>query len=245
MSSNQEAPRLRWDRRGSATFHRATRLECDEDAPVGAAADAVLGERGAEEVAAERLKAGAIVGGNPDVGVEVEAIELGLAGPAGGDVTKVRLVAEAADACAGAGAEGDAALDGGADEAGEDGRSLGEGVSRRAIVFGLEVAAGEQLLDAGADGAEDVGHVLVARWGCGVKGERPRPSVAEDAGGRSRYPWPGRRQQVTTIRQQTTSQQRMLVLTVRRARSRERVVPYSVSLLRRRSGGRCDGRRLP
>jgi hypothetical protein len=97
------------------------RLECDEDAPVGAEAEAVLGERGAEEVAAELLEAGAIVRRHPDVGVEVEAVELSLTRAAGGDVTEVRLGAEAADAGAGAGAEGDAALDGGPDEAGQDG----------------------------------------------------------------------------------------------------------------------------
>jgi len=42
--------------------------------------------------------------------VEVETFELGLAGAAGGEVTEVRLVAEAADAGAGAGAESDATL---------------------------------------------------------------------------------------------------------------------------------------
>jgi hypothetical protein len=42
----------------------------------------------------------------------VEAVELGLTRAAGGDVPEVRLVAEATDAGAGAGAEGDAALDG-------------------------------------------------------------------------------------------------------------------------------------
>ena len=47
-------------------------------------------ERGAEEVAAERLEAGPIVGGDPDVGVEIEAIELGLTRAAGGDVTEGR-----------------------------------------------------------------------------------------------------------------------------------------------------------
>jgi hypothetical protein len=36
-------------------------------------------------------------------------------------VTEIRLVAEAADAGAGTGAEGDAALDGRADDLGEDG----------------------------------------------------------------------------------------------------------------------------
>jgi hypothetical protein len=67
------------------------RLERDEDAPVGPELEAVLGERGAEEVAAELLEAGAIVRGDPDVGVEIEAIELGLTWAAGGDVTEVRL----------------------------------------------------------------------------------------------------------------------------------------------------------
>ena len=41
------------------------RLERDEDAPVGPEVDAVLGERGAEEVAAELLEAGTIVRGDP------------------------------------------------------------------------------------------------------------------------------------------------------------------------------------
>ena len=45
---------------------------------------------------AELLEAGAIVRGDPDVGVEIEAIELGLTWAAGGDVTEVRLTAEAA-----------------------------------------------------------------------------------------------------------------------------------------------------
>ena len=57
------------------------RLERDEDAPVSPEVDPVLGERGAEEGAAELRKAGTIVGGNPDVGVEVEAVELSLARP--------------------------------------------------------------------------------------------------------------------------------------------------------------------
>jgi len=43
------------------------------------------------------------------------------------------------------------------------------------------VAAGEQASDTGADGGEDVRHVVVARWGRGVKGKRPWPSFAEDA----------------------------------------------------------------
>jgi len=50
--------------------------------------------------------------------VEVEAVELGLTRAAGGDVTEVRLVAEAADAGAGPWPQRDAALDGGPYEAG-------------------------------------------------------------------------------------------------------------------------------
>jgi hypothetical protein len=77
-------------------------LEFDEDASVGTELDAVLGERGAEEVAAELFEAGAIIRGHPDVGVEVEAVELGLAGTARGGMAQVRLVAEAVDAGASA-----------------------------------------------------------------------------------------------------------------------------------------------
>ncbi len=40
---------------------RHTRRELDEDASIGAEAEAVLGERGAEEIATELLEAGAIV----------------------------------------------------------------------------------------------------------------------------------------------------------------------------------------
>ena len=87
-------------------------LEFDEDAAVGAEAETVLGERGAEEIAAELLEAGAIVGGDPDVGVEGEAVEVGLAGAAGGEMSEIGLIAEATDAGAGPGAEGDVALDG-------------------------------------------------------------------------------------------------------------------------------------
>jgi hypothetical protein len=172
-----ELDRLEQQLRGAIAPHR---LELDEDAAVGAA-DAVLGERGAEEIAAELFEAGAIVGGNPDVGVEVEALGLGLARAAGGDVTEVRLLAEAAEAGAGAGAESDAALDGGADDPGQDGRGLAEGVGRRAGVGWLELATGEQPSDTGADGGEELCHVLIARCGRRVKGEVAGLRLAEDA----------------------------------------------------------------
>jgi hypothetical protein len=59
-------------------------LELDQDASIGAEAETILGERGAEERAAELFDARAIGGGDPDVGVEIEAVELGLARAAGG-----------------------------------------------------------------------------------------------------------------------------------------------------------------
>jgi len=136
------------------------RFEFDEDAAVRAEAETVLGERGAKEIAAELLEAGGIVGGDPDVGVQVEAVEVGLAGAARGEMPEIGLVAEATDAGAGPGAEGDAALDGGAHEASQDGRGLGEWVGGCVVVFRLELAAGEQPPDPGADGGQDM------RQGC-------------------------------------------------------------------------------
>src|SRR6266511_398312 len=71
---------------------------------------------------AERLEAGAIGRRHPAVGVEVEAVALGLARAAGGDVTEVRLVAKAADAGAGPGAEGGTAWTEASDGAKADAR---------------------------------------------------------------------------------------------------------------------------
>jgi hypothetical protein len=61
----QEFDGLEEEVRRSIAPHR---LELDEDASIGAEAYAVLGERGAEEIATELLEAGAIVWGDPDVG---------------------------------------------------------------------------------------------------------------------------------------------------------------------------------
>src|SRR3970282_1836169 len=160
----QELDRLEEQMRGAIA---PDGLQRDEDASVGPELDAVLGERGAEEVAGELLEAGTIVRGDPDVGVEIEAIELGLTRAAGGDVTEVRLVAEAADAGTSAGAEGDAALEGAGGGAAQDGGGVGERVRRGGVVSGLEGAVGEQPPHAGADGGEDVRDVLVAREGGG------------------------------------------------------------------------------
>ena len=96
-------------------------LEFNGDAAIGAEADAILGERGPEEVTTEMFETSAIVRGHPDVGVEIEAVELRLTRAAGGDEPEVWFVAEAADAGARPGAEGDTALHRGADKASQDG----------------------------------------------------------------------------------------------------------------------------
>jgi len=56
------------------------------------------GRTGTEEIATAWLEAHPIVGRNPDVGVEIEAVELRLARAVGGDVGGVRLAAGAAQA---------------------------------------------------------------------------------------------------------------------------------------------------
>jgi len=96
-------------------------------------------------------------------------------------VTEIRLVAEAADAGAGTGAEGNAALDGRADDPGEDGRGPAEGIGRRVVVSRLELATSEQPPDPCADRGKNPHHVLVAGWRRGVKGEAAGLRFTEDA----------------------------------------------------------------
>jgi|SRR5712692_6394708 len=74
FSRNSMGSKRKWE-----VPSRHTVWEFDEDAPVGAEAEAILSERGAEEIAAELIEAGAIVGGDPDVGVQVEAVEVACA----------------------------------------------------------------------------------------------------------------------------------------------------------------------
>jgi len=52
----------------------------EDDRPVVALVEAVLGRRRAGDVAAEALEARPVAGGDGDVGVEVEAVETGAAG---------------------------------------------------------------------------------------------------------------------------------------------------------------------
>ena len=78
------------------------------------------------------------------------------------------------------GPSGDAALDGGADETGEDRSGVAEWVGGRAVVVRLELVTGEQPSDPPADGNEDLGDIFVARWRGGVEYEPTWPALAED-----------------------------------------------------------------
>jgi hypothetical protein len=89
--------------------------------------------------------------------------------------------AEMREQHAGAGAEGDATLDGGIDETRKEGRGLAEGIGGHAVVVRLEPVAPEQPPDPGAHSSEDVGHVVVARRRGRVKGEPSWPRLGEDA----------------------------------------------------------------
>jgi len=130
-------------------------VELGEEASVGPKLDAVLGERGAEEVAAELFGAGAIVRWHPDVGVEVAAVEGGRGGTAKGGRAQIRLAAEAAGGGAGAGGPG--ATRPWTEAPARPARTGEAPVSGSVGVlssFRLELGTDEQPPDPGADGGE-------------------------------------------------------------------------------------------
>src|SRR2546429_2537572 len=82
--------------------------------------------RRSEDVAGETLEPGAVVGRNGDVGVEIEALEVGLARSPRGDPGGVGLAADLDDPGAGPRPERNAPLHGSAADAGQRGEFLGE-----------------------------------------------------------------------------------------------------------------------
>jgi hypothetical protein len=70
--------------------------------------------------------------------------------PACESMTEIELVTEGADTGAGTGAESHGALDGCADDPGQDGRGLAEGVRRRVVLARLELTTVEQPPDPAA-----------------------------------------------------------------------------------------------
>ena len=109
---------------------RPGRLEREQNAAVAQELKPVLADGRTQEIAAQLLEPRVIPGGHRDIRVEVEAVELRVPGRGGDDPRGVRLLAQAPHAAARAAPHGDAPLDGGAADAGEGCRFLGEGIRR-------------------------------------------------------------------------------------------------------------------
>jgi len=101
-------------------------LELQQDAAVPGEPKAILSDRGPQQVAAELLEPRTVFCGYDQVRVEIEALKVGLAGPGAGDPQGIGLAPEVEDAGSGPPAERDTSLHGGAREAGQGERLLGE-----------------------------------------------------------------------------------------------------------------------
>jgi hypothetical protein len=109
-------------------------LEGEEDTAVGGAREALLGDWRPQDIPAELLERLAIVRCDREVGVQVEAVEVGLARCGRGDPGDARHAADLEDARPGAGPEGTPALHGRACDPGQGQSRLGEGIGRVALL---------------------------------------------------------------------------------------------------------------
>jgi hypothetical protein len=91
--------------------------ELQQDATVPGEPKTILGDRGAQQVAAELLEPRTIFCWDEQVRVEIEALKMGLTGPGRGDPGGIGVAPEAKDASAGPSPERHAPLDGGAADA--------------------------------------------------------------------------------------------------------------------------------
>ena len=138
-------------------------LSWSRTAPLASEPEAVLGDRRPQQVAAELLEPGAVVRRHEQVGVEIEAIEVGLARTGRGNPGRVGVVPDPQDVGPGPPAEGDPSLDGGAADASQGERLLGERIRRRRVgVLRLQASTCEEPSHASADRGEEPGNLLVA-----------------------------------------------------------------------------------
>ncbi len=136
--------------------------QLDQDAPVGAASEPLLGQRRPQHVAAEPLESGPVAAGHPHIGMEVEAVQLDLAGAARGGDGAARVLAQPAHAPARAGSERDSPEHRGAGHAGQGGRFLGERIRRSGLAgMGIESAARQEPTQAATHRGQEVAHLLV------------------------------------------------------------------------------------
>ena len=99
---------------------RPRRLEREQNAAVAQELKPVLADRRTQEIAAQLLEPRAVAGGHRDVRVEVEAVEMRVPGGGRDDPRGVRLLAQTPHTSARAPPDGDAPLDRGAADGGED-----------------------------------------------------------------------------------------------------------------------------
>ncbi len=150
-----------------------------QELSVGALGEAVQGQRGPQEVAAEVLELLSGLSGEGHIGVEGETLQVGAAGlvrvnDGGGG-------AKPADGLAGPGPGGDEELEGGGGVAGQQGELLGHGIGGAGIL-GQAPAAAQQASDSSADLLQDVGDLLVSGGGQGMEhGGCAGGGAAEDA----------------------------------------------------------------
>ncbi len=156
-------------------------LQLQQDAAVGRELEAVLGDRGSEQIAAELLEAGAVFCRHGQAHVEIEALEVGAAGPGRGDPGDIRLAPELHDPGPRPPTQRDAPQDRGARDGSQSCRFLSDWIrGRQARIIRLQAVVVEEPADAGADRSEQPGDLLVAGWWGEVEVEAPTLGLGED-----------------------------------------------------------------
>jgi len=149
--------------------------------PVGGAREALLGDRRPEDVAAQLLECRAIVRGDGDVGVQIEAVKVGLARARRRDPGEARHAADLEDAGAGPRAEGTPPLHGGTRDPGQHQRRLGEGIGRVALLRLAEDATpAQQPENAGPDGGDEPADLRIGGRLGRMKAEAPIGCLGKD-----------------------------------------------------------------
>jgi hypothetical protein len=80
--------------KGVGAWLHTGRLQCQQHAPIGPELEAILRESGTQHIPAEPFQPSTIIRGHADIGVQVEAVQMRLAWPAG-DVTAWSTVCSA------------------------------------------------------------------------------------------------------------------------------------------------------
>ena len=128
-------------------------LQLHPHAAVAQQSQPVVGQRRAEEVAAQMLQTRRVVGAHPHVGVQIEALDVRLACPPGINCGGAQIP-EPAHPCPGPRAQGHAPLDRGARDPGQRRGRLGERVvGPGPLVLWLQAAAPQEPPHAPPDGA--------------------------------------------------------------------------------------------